>query len=314
MITRAEEISLAWLSAVLGREVVRFESSTEASNWSSQVPLKVTLASGETLALRLKLCLGETFGRSEVDYYTQDYRKLANAPLVRCYDALYDPTLGYHLLLEDLSETHHNRREPAPTLAYGLAVAEALGRLHAHHWESQAPPDEAAWERHFAAIRPGVEPLEQATGQAFSARFAAHEQALRARWANPIGMTLLHGDLNSTNVLTPKNADAPVYFLDRQPFDWSLTYGLAAYDLAYFLVLWWPEADYAAHSDAILRRWYEALGQPDYSWEQAQADWQLSVEQCLHVPIEWCASPETTEKMRWLWSFQLARVEHALAR
>ena len=54
-------------------------------------------------------------------------------------------------------------------------------------------------------------------------------------------MSLLHGDLNPTNILTPKTADTPVYFLERQPFDWSLTYGLGAYDLAYFLVIWWPE-------------------------------------------------------------------------
>ena len=253
----------------------------------------------------------ETFGSSEVEFYAKDYTTLADAPLVRCYDAQFEASVGYHVLLDDLSETHHNRRDAPPSLEYGLAVAEALGRMHRHHAGSQTVPDEAVWERYFAEIHPGVKPLERATGRAFARRFEQNAQALRTRWANPIGQSLLHGDLNSTNILTPKNAESPVYFLDRQPFEWSLTYGLAVYDLAYFLILWWPEDVRAAHEAAILRRWFEAFAQPHYSWEQAQSDWKLSVEQCLHVPLEWCSKPETVETMRWLWSFQLARVTAA---
>lgn len=311
VLTSADELSRDWLSDVLNEPVVDFVARTESSNWSSQVPLTVTLASGERKSLRLKLCLGETFGPSEVAFYTQDYRTLSDPPLVRCYNAQFDPAVGYHLLLDDLSETHHNRRDTPPTREYGLAVAEALGRLHRHHAGAQPVPGDATWERYFAEIRPGVIPLEQATGRAYAERFGAHEAALRARWSHPVGMSLLHGDLNSTNILTPKAAESPVYFLDRQPFDWSLTYGVAAYDLAYFLILWWPEDDRAAHEAALLRRWWEAFDQPDYSWELAQADWKLSVEQCLHVPLEWCSKPETVETMRWLWSFQLARVTAA---
>ena len=126
-------------------------------------------------------------------------------------------------------------------------------------------------------------------------------------------MSLLHGDLNSMNVLTPKADTRPVYFLDRQPFEWSLTYGVAAYDLAYFLVLWWPESIRVACETPILRCWYENVEQEGYSWEEAQADWRISVEQCLHVPLEWCSKPQTAEKMRWLWEIQLARVKAALA-
>jgi Phosphotransferase enzyme family len=311
VLTNSSEVSPEWLSKTLQRPVIRVETQTEASNWATQVPLRAYFADGSTQALRLKICLGETFGRSEVDYYTRDYVALADAPLVRCYDAQFAPGVGYHLLLEDLSETHHNRRDAPPTLAYGLAVAEALGRLHRHHSMSQPVPDNAVWERYFAEIRPGVLPLEKATGQAFSERFAAHAAALRQRWADPLGQSLLHGDLNSTNVLTPKNAESPVYFLDRQPFDWSLTYGLAAYDLAYFLIHWWPEEARQEHEAAIVCCWWEAFAQPGYTWEQAQADWGLSVEQCLHVPLEWCSKPETIETMRWLWSFQLARVQAA---
>ena len=41
------------------------------------------------------------------------------------------------------------------------------------------------------------------------------------------------------------------------------------------------------------------------------ADWRLSVLQCLCVPLEWCAKPETALPMRWLWEAQLARIRTA---
>lgn len=66
------------------------------------------------------------------------------------------------------------------------------------------------------------------------------------------------------------------------------------------------------HQQAILRHWHEHLDVPGYSWEQAQADWRLSVAQCLHVPLEWCSNADTLVKMRWLWEAQLARIEAAM--
>jgi hypothetical protein len=185
--------------------------------------------------------------------------------------------------------------------------------MHAHHWQSAPAPAEAVLDRYLDEVRPGVPVLEQMTGLALARDFAAHEAAMRRRWADPRGMSLLHGDLNGSNVLTPRGASVPVLLLDRQPFDWSLTYGLAVNDLAYFLVLWWPEADFAAWAEAVLRRWHETLAQPDYGWSSVLADWRLSVRQCLHVPFEWCSKPETASRMRWLWQVQLQRVQAACA-
>ncbi len=312
LIRDANDITLEALGRALGQPVLRFEARTEASNWASQIPLTAHLADGSVRALRVKVCLGTTFGRSEIDFYARDYLGLANAPLVPCHEAVYEAGVGYHLLLDDLAATHHDRRDVPPTLAYGLAVAEALGRMHRHHWASQPAPGPALLDRYFAEIGPGVAVIERATGQAFAARYAAHEQEMRARWADPRGMSLLHGDLNPTNVLTPKTAQAPVLFLDRQPFEWSLTYGVAVHDLAYFLVPWWPPQLRRDCEEAILRCWHGALGQPAYTWDEARADWALAVEQCLHVPFEWCSKPDTATRMRWLWEAQLARVQAAL--
>lgn len=156
--------------------------------------------------------------------------------------------------------------------------------------------------------RPGIEPLRQHSGHDLSRAFAQLQQRLHERWADPEGMTLLHGDLNPTNVLRPLAGGGPLFFIDRQPFDWSLTYGLAVHDLAYALLPWWPDAWRRAYQWPVLRAWHAALGQTGYRWHRVVADWQLSVLQCLCVPLEWCSKPETAHSMRWLWQAQLARL------
>ncbi len=315
LITHPDQVSATWLSQVLQQRVDITGVLACAGNWSGQWLIKAQTAAGTTLALRLKLCVGATFGRSEVDYYTRDYQGLVDAPLVPCFDAHHQPGVGYHLLLQDLGDTHVDNKQVSPGLSYGLAVAEALGRLHRHHWCTQPVPRPQAINRYFDEISPGLVALEQATGCALREGFERHEQAFRQRWARPQGMTLLHGDLNPTNILSPAAGPAtPVYFLDRQPFEWSLTYGVAASDLAHFMVPWWPPQTRQACEQAVLRRWWESLGVPGYSWNEAQADWQWSVEQCLHVPMEWCSKPATLQDMQGLWRAQFARVQAALGR
>lgn len=312
MISTADEITTGWLSEVLGEPVTGVSAQASDSTWAHQIRLKATLATGEVKALRMKVCKGDTFGCSEVDYYTQDYIGMENPPLVRHYDAQFTEGAGYHVLLDDLGDSYQNRFETPPTLEYGLALAEALGRLHAFHWESQPVPTEAFWERYFGHIRPGVKPLEEAVGVPLTDRFEALENAIRTRWADPRGMTLLHGDLNPGNILTPKSADSPVYLLDRQPFEWSVVYGLAVYDLAYACALWHPYETFAEHREAILERWHSALNQPDYELAQAREDFALSIEHCLHIPIEWCTDPEDVKNMRWVWEPQFNRLRQAL--
>ncbi len=62
-------------------------------------------------ALLLKLCAGgDSFGPSEVDYYTRDYAGLADAPIPRCYDAHFSAERrAYHILMDDHSATHQAR-------------------------------------------------------------------------------------------------------------------------------------------------------------------------------------------------------------
>lgn len=112
-----------------------------------------------------------------------------------------------------------------------------------------------------------------------------------ARTNDPNGFTLIHGDPNWNNILVPHNADRPLYIIDRQPFDWSLTVWLGVYDLAYALVLDWDIDERRRFEIPILRHYHDrltALGVYDYSWEQLLLDYRLSVPICVYVAIEWC--------------------------
>lgn len=300
-----DQVTREWLSQVLGEPVESFEATSSESTWAKNAAIQATLADGSRLALWLKWCVGDTFGPSEVDYYTRDYLDLPDAPLVRCYDAQYEAGVGYHVLLEDLSADHEDRKLAPASLEHGLALAESLAKLHRFYWESAPPPSDEAWARYFDHHRPAISAFEAETGRMVGAWFEDHAARLVERWSQPHGLTLLHGDPNPTNVLTPKGAESPALLLDRQPFSWSLTYGLAAFDLAYAIALWWPHDIRVSLEMKILRHWHEALGRPNYSWEQTRADWDLSVEQCLHIPIEWFRNPADVEDKRWLWEWEL---------
>ncbi len=305
---RIEQITVEWLSELLGKLVTEFHCEHEVSNWAQHARILVTFEDQSHVRLWMKECLHPDIGSSEVDYYLKDYASLEDAPLLRCYDACYEEGIGYHLVLVDASEEFHDRKLAAPTLNHGLAIAEAVARLHRHYWESREPRSDSEWEALFTVLRPGLPIMERLTERSLTSRFNSNAQELVERRTNPEGQTLLHGDLNPTNILTPKDADSPVYFLDRQPLDGKPVYGLAVYDLAYAIAPWWPRDFRLNHEIQILRCWYEALNKPTYAWEQAQLDWDISVNQCLHVPLGYCISEESAAEMDWLWRWQLSNI------
>ncbi len=309
MIKSFDQVTSNWLAEVTGKDVVEFSMQTEESNWARHARILTTFSDGTRRKLWLKICSHPQSGKSEVDYYLQDYVNLPAAPLVNCYAADYEPGWGYCILLDDLSDDFQDRKVIPPTLEHGLALAESFAIMHGHYWESRPAKDPASWEPEFARLQKGAAHMEAATGRAYAERFAKLQVALTERWSNPAGMSVLHGDVNPTNVLTPKGQDKPVYFLDRQPLDGVTPYGVAVYDLAYSIAPWWNQCFRKEHEEAILRHWLETLNQSTYSWEQAQADWALSVEHCLLVPIDWCVDPTECESMRGLWGWQLENLD-----
>ena len=345
LITQADEITTSWLTAVLIRSgalqsgsVTGFDQEPGAGNWSTNVRLRLRYtadAQGECPEqLFLKLTRtdlnGENFDDSEVTYYTRDYLGLTDAPLVRCYDAVYSaPSKRYHLLLADVSETHTEAYNKTPTLAYGLALADGLAVLHARWWgtarlkQAGASIHDAAFIRRFVAIaEPGIQhilprfnPQLPPDGPGLiRSVFARHPQSLIERAMDSSNFTLIHGDAGCYNILTPRQGDRPVYLIDRQPFSWSFTTWMGVYDLFYIMVLDWDPAFCRQNEVLILQHYHtrlQELGVRDYSWQQLWDDYRLCAAMGVYIAVEYSRAGVVEEAVRY-WLPRLQRSLQAI--
>lgn len=328
VITSIEQVTPAWLTAALSSngaliqgQVTSIDLENGHGNWSESARMVVNYSADSKGERPRRLFLkmvdtdiadeksDETFTDSEVRYYLEDYVDVPDAPLLRCYHGAYsEEMMRYHLLLEDVSETHTEAANKTPTLAYGLALAEGLATLHARWWgaerlaEAGAPVHGQDHIRRFVAIaEPGTghivkhlrDRLKRHWPQRMGELYARHVLTLVARRKNPIGFTLIHGDLNKNNILVPNQALKPLYFIDRQPFDWSLTTWLGVYDLAYALVLDWPVKLRRRHEKAILKHYHKQLqehGIEDYPWDLLYDDYRLCLAMGVYIASEYCRS------------------------
>lgn len=321
LIAHPSEITTDWLTSVLTASgalhrgtVAGFELDNGRGNWSTSARLRILYTPGAEGDLPSRLFLkmvntdleDESFDDSEVTYYTRDYLGLPDAPLIRCYNAVHSAEKKrYHLLLDDVSETHTEAFNIKPTLEYGLALADALAVMHAHWWgaarlaEAGAPIHDAAHIRRFIGVaQPGVqhilprfEPdLKAHWPQLIRTIFDRHPQALVDRTGDDNGFTLIHGDAGAYNILVPRQGTRPVYLIDRQPFNWSLTTWLGVYDLVYIMVLDWDPALCRQWEIPILQHYHsrlQALGVTGYSWQQLWDDYRLCAAIGVYIAVEY---------------------------
>jgi len=112
------------------------------------------------------------------------------------------------------------------------------------------------------------------------------------------GFTLIHGDVGEKNILVPRHGDRPIYIIDRQPFNWSLTTWLGVYDLAYAMVLDWEIEIRRRLEVLILRRYHDQLiknGVNSYAWEQLYFDYRLCVAMCVYFATEYFRGDLTSQ-------------------
>lgn len=341
VITNLDQITTDWLTSVLtqGKAMTRgavqsFELGAGQGNWSTSANLKLTYTEDAQGSLPPRLFLkmvdadlgdGEFFSDSEVAYYTRDYVDVGNAPLLCCFDAAYSRELNrYHLLLDDVSETHIEAYEKTPTLDYGLALAEGLATLHARWWgkarlaEAGTGGHDAKHIRNFVNIAwPGVghiverfsTDLEPHWTDLMRELYAKHPQVMIGRSEDLNGFTLIHGDVGLANVLVPRDRNRPLYIIDRQPFNWSLTVWLGVYDLAYAIVLDWDVELRRECEIPMLRRYHETLlqnGVTNYNWERLHDDYRLCAAMGVYIAAEYCRGG-INERWRHVWMRMLQR-------
>lgn len=343
VIKTVEQVTPAWLTAVLsqndaltGGEVTNFAANSGGGHWSSNAQLTLTYSSNAQGECPTNLFLkmvdtdtgnGEYFLPSEVTYYTRDYVDLPEAPLVRCYNSAYDPEQNrYHLLLNDMSATHQAALDLRPTLAHGQALAESLAIMHAHWWGKArlekigASFHDAAHLRRFVTIgEPGIPHVQTHFGAKLKPHWPALIQQiftrlpgkLAARAQNKTHMTLIHGDPNPGNMLVPHVGERPLYLIDQQPFDWSITTWSGAFDLAYVMALYWETELRRALEMPVLRHYHHTLtdrGVNGYTWEQLFEDYRLCVALTVPIAVEYMRDGGDPD---WNW-FRLGLVQRTL--
>ncbi len=318
------QVTAQWLQMALARRVRSMQRSDSVSNWGAHVRV-VADVEGEPAPLKLRVKIGSAlvFGRSEVDYYVRLFADLADAPLVRCHHADADAT-HYHLLLDDLTDSHRNQDDVPVTEAYGRGLVESLAKLHAHRWTG-SPMDAAGIRASLRAPLVGLPVMLAAMEEGFSATERARvaevfdwlARAMPRRAEDASGHAWVHSDLNPGNILAPTAGPGQVLLLDYQPFaDRPQADQLAMTDLAHAMVLWWPEAARKAWALPLVEHWHsrlQALGVGYASKEQLWRDWALCVAQTLLVPASRCSEPGAAVQHRWLWQLHVRRALAALA-
>jgi hypothetical protein len=139
--------------------------------------------------------------------------------------------------------------------------------------------------------------------------FLQHPAAMMRRTQNPQGFTILHGDPGCTNILVPRAGHRPIYLIDRQPFDWSLTTWLGVYDLVYAAVLDWPVADRRQLERPLLQRYHDQLmahGVTGYSLDQLWTDYRLMIPIGVYIAVE-CSRDGPNIDGRFVWLPHLRR-------
>lgn len=340
VLSTPEAVEVSWLTTVLTEagaliegEVTKVTLQRLDGNWSSNAFLKLSYskdALGEQpKQLFLKTASG--FGPSEVLYYLRDYVDVESAPLVRCFDAAYDEThRRYHLLLEDVSATHELVLHRPATLEYAQALADGFAAMHARWWGpkqlskiDEAMPTPLSVNRFVDQARPGIAHLRQHYNHEIGDEnldiiekfFEEHPNLLIQRLSNERGFCLIHGDANPTNIFVPRNgSDSPIYLIDRQPFDTSLTVFLGVYDITHTLVHRWERDNRKALEIPLLQRYHQQLvenGVIDYPWQQLVDDYILCAGMGLYDAVERSADGPN-EEMKWLWLPMLQRSLQAM--
>jgi len=331
-----DEITPEWLTRALSDggfltrgTVSEIENRSHKGNWASNALLRVRYSAdalGEKpTKLFFKLCNPGpgTFGDWEIIYYSIVAPEISDAPIPRCYHSAYRKEDGkYHLLLEDLSDTHAPDIEPTWELA--ASTISSLAQLHASWWNHpRLPlvgefPDGSKIEKYVAFAEGGLAPMLDEVGADLPPEwltliykiFESHCERMIERVESGKDLTCIHGDLNPGNILSPVGSTGKTYLIDRQPFDWSLTTWLGVSDLTYMMVHWWDTEMRREWEKPLLENYHQhllRLGIRDYTLNQLWNDYRLCAMQSLYVPASWCVNPIERKEAKWLWWSQLQK-------
>lgn len=268
------------------RVTVRFASETDLPSTF------VVKLHADDRSVRERVAFGY---RAEVAFY-RSVAPTVKVPVPRCYlSAISEDAQRFVLLLEDLSPARQGDQLTGCSPLQARAGVIALAGLHGPRW------CDPSW-RTFAATAMPMADAEMAKSMGNLARIAADmflerlgkrlsqadRQTLDAcperipPWllAKPDRFSLLHGDYRLDNLMFAPD-DASMTVVDWQ----TLSVGLPARDLAYFVSTSLPPVVRAEHEHALVKAYHAALmGRRvhDYDLDECFADYRLGM---LQVPL-----------------------------
>jgi hypothetical protein len=232
--------------------------------------------------------------RAEVAFYETVAPTVA-VPLPQCYlSAISDNGQRFVLLLADLAPATQGDQLVGCSPEAALSAVVALAGLHGPRW------CDPAWTEFGASVMPKPD-AEMAVGIADLARSASDtfldrlghrlsdrgRDVLRgypdsvARWLllEPERYALLHGDYRLDNLMFAPDGSVTVV-------DWqTISVGLPARDVAYFLSTSLSPGDRREHEHRLVAAYHEALVQRGVTDYPAAACWQDYRLGMLHTPL-----------------------------
>jgi len=183
----------------------------------------------------------------EIVFYKTVAAQMPDSPLARCFDANYSQTSGqWHLLLDDLSQTH-SAAVGLPSFDECVLAVDTLAQIHAHWWEHPRLGADigsfltsAQVEKLAQDAASNYESFAHVIGDRLSLTHRRiYSQVLATfplpwiRLSSRKGLTLTHGDAHVWNFLYPRVPCGRAILID-----WQLWHThIGARDLAYMMTL-----------------------------------------------------------------------------
>jgi hypothetical protein len=238
-------------------------------------------------------------GRQEVAFYMQVATQMS-APLVpRCFDAAWDDdTNNWHLLLEDLTNSHFTLASwpMPPTLEQSERIIAVRARFHAGWWDDPRlgvsigtwvephDPPLRLFAAEFARFADRVGDRLPAERRSIYERLIEEGHRLNARYHVHRNMTIIQGDAHVWNVFLPQAGGD-----DLRLFDWdSWRVDVATDDLAYMMALHWFPDHRRRYERHLLDHYHAELlahGVTGYDRYALYDDYRLSVLWQIATPV-----------------------------
>jgi thiamine kinase-like enzyme len=237
----------------------------------------------------------------EIAFYRDVAPALPARLVPRCFEAVdATETSAWHLLLEDLTESHFIATEwpLPPTLAQCESIVQAWARFHAAWWDdarlgvSAGSWPDMDWEQslrgfadQFARFNDRFVDVVPADRRELYQRLLARAPRLLARYRSRRNLTLIHGDAHWWNCFMPRHGGGDnVRLIDWE--GWSID--IATTDIAYMMaMLWFPDRRRRIERP-LLDSYHAALtagGVRGYDRQALDDDYRLSVLLLILRPV-----------------------------